>query len=197
MKLKDAIKESWLNDKAKTDKPMLTTEQKADILRKIAEYNKYSKAIYNENDLIKIANDLSEMAQNAETLALSETEDQFDRITVTRNMKELKNLSNQFAKSATEAQAQNQRISGLYEDMGTILNRYFDIQEIQEQLSMNEDVSNSEILKAVKKQGDQEADTMAKSLVAMGKKPEDMNKMGSQSNNVNVIKNKLKNRNRA
>ena len=196
MKLKDTIKESWLNDKAKSDRPVLNTEQKAGILRKIAEYNKYSKAIYNENDLIQIANDLSEMAENAEMLALSETEDQFDKITVTRNMKELKNLSSQFAKSATEAQGFNQRLTGLYEDMGTILNRYFDIQEIQEQLNMNEDVSNDDVLKAVKKQGDAEAGTMAKSLVALGATPEKMNKMGSKTNSVNVIKNKLKSKNR-
>lgn len=132
IKLKDVIKESWLNDKVKSDRPTLTTEQKAEILGKIAEYNRYSKAIYNENDLIQIANELSEMAENAELLTLSETEDQFDKITVTRNMKELKNLSGQFAKSATEAQAFKQRLTGLYEDMGAILNRYFDIQEISE-----------------------------------------------------------------
>ncbi len=142
MKLRDAIKESWLNDKVKTDKPSLTKEQKSEILGKIAEYNKYAKAIYNENDLIKIANELSEMAENAELLTISESEDQFDKITITRNMKELKNLSQQFAKSAMEAQAFKQRLTGLYEDMGVILNRYFNIKEIQEDIKDSDTTKN-------------------------------------------------------
>jgi len=128
MKLKSVVKESWLNDTE--DKPSLTKEQKGEILSKIAEYNKFGKAIYNENDLIEIAKELSELAESAETLTISETENQFDKITVTRNMKELKNLSGQFGKAAGEAQSFKQRLTGLYEDMGVILNRYFDITEI-------------------------------------------------------------------
>ena len=190
MKLKDAIKESWLNDKVRSDRPNLTKEQKAEILGKIAEYNRYSKAIYNENDLIQIANELSEMAENAELLTISETEDQFDKITVTRNMKELKNLSGQFAKSATEAQAFKQRLTGLYEDMGVILNRYFDIQEIAE------DLKNTDVVKAIEKQGDETNDALAKSMVASGITPSKMNSMGTKTNATNVIKNKLKNRSR-
>ena len=191
VKLKDAIKESWLNDKVRSDRPNLTKEQKADILGKIAEYNRYSKAIYNENDLIQIANELSEMAENAELLTISETEDQFDKITVTRNMKELKNLSGQFAKSATEAQAFKQRLTGLYEDMGVILNRYFDIQEL------SEDLKNTDVVKAIEKQGDETNDALAKSMVASGVTPAKMNSMGTKTNATNVIKNKLKNRSRS
>jgi hypothetical protein len=165
MKLKDAIKESWLNDKVRSDKPSLTKEQKSEILGKIAEYNRYSKAIYNENDLIQIANELSEMAENAELLTISETEDQFDKITVTRNMKELKNLSSQFAKSATEAQAFKQRLTGLYEDMGVILNRYFDIQEIAEQMDNDGEIAPKDakdIENAIKKSDKNTTSKLAK-----------------------------------
>jgi hypothetical protein len=191
IKLKDTIKESWLNSPGEDDRPSLTREQKADILGRIAEYNKYSKAIYNENDLIEIARDLSELAENAEILTIAETEDQFDKITVTRNMKELKNLSGQFSKAATEAQSFKQRLTGLYEDMGAILNRYFDIQELQE------DVSNADVIKAVDAQGEEDAEALAKTLVTLGTTPEKMNKMGSKTNDVNIMKNKLKNRNRS
>ena len=44
-------------------------------------------------------------------------------------MKELKGLTGQFKKTAVEANATNQRLSALYEDMGNILNRYYDIDE--------------------------------------------------------------------
>jgi hypothetical protein len=129
MKLKDVVKESWLTNDTTEETPAMTREDKSNILSMIAEYNKYAKAIYNEHDLIKIAKELSELAENAETLTISETEGGFDQITVKRNMKELKNLSGQFTKVAGEAQAFKQRMTGLYEDMGGIISRYFDITE--------------------------------------------------------------------
>ena len=42
-------------------------------------------------------------------------------------MKELKGYSQSFHKFANEAQILQQRIESLYEDMGTILNRYYEI----------------------------------------------------------------------
>ena len=44
-------------------------------------------------------------------------------------MKELTNLSNQFGKVASEANSLQERMSGLYEDMGHILGRYYEIGE--------------------------------------------------------------------
>ena len=50
----------------------------------------------------------------------------FDKVTVSRNMKELTNLSKQFEKVANEANFSTKRMSGLYEDMGNILGRYYE-----------------------------------------------------------------------
>ena len=58
---------------------------------------------------------------------LSETDDMFDKVTVSRNMKELTGLSKQFEKVASEANALPERMTGLYEDMGNILGRYYSI----------------------------------------------------------------------
>ena len=63
---------------------------------------------------------------------LQETEDWFDKVTVSRNMKELTNHSKAFSKIAEEASSVQQRLAGLYEDMGMILNRYYDIPEGEE-----------------------------------------------------------------
>ena len=60
---------------------------------------------------------------------LSETDDWFDAVSVKRNMKELKGMTAQFKKAALEANAVNERLNALYEDMGNILNRYYDIDE--------------------------------------------------------------------
>ena len=59
---------------------------------------------------------------------LQETEDWFDKVTVSRNMKELTNHLKQFSK-INENFISSTRLSGLYEDMGNILNRYYEIPE--------------------------------------------------------------------
>ena len=74
----------------------------------------------------------------AATHTVQETEDWFDKVTVTRNMKELTNHSKSFAKIAEEASSVQQRLAGLYEDMGVILNRYYDIPEGAEQVDKDE-----------------------------------------------------------
>jgi hypothetical protein len=47
-------------------------------------------------------------------------------------MKELSNLQKSFEKEAVEAKSQEQRLEALYEDMGHVLGRYFEIAEITE-----------------------------------------------------------------
>ena len=85
---------------------------------------------FNEHKNLKdVAETLSSIAAGATQHALSETDDMFDKVTVSRNMKELKGLSGQFSKVATEAHSLQERMSGLYEDMGNILGRYYEIGE--------------------------------------------------------------------
>ena len=55
------------------------------------------------------------------------TEEWFDKITVNRNMKELTGMSKQFSKIANEAKSLQERMGALYEDMGNILGRYYEI----------------------------------------------------------------------
>ena len=47
-------------------------------------------------------------------------------------MKELTGLSKSFSKVATESDQLQQRLTALYEDMGNILGRYYEIDELKE-----------------------------------------------------------------
>ena len=85
------------------------------------------------------AKQLAEMADNAQNHVLGETSDWFDGVSVKRNMKELKGLTGQFKKTAVEANAVNQRLSALYEDMGNILNRYYEIDEALDPVGKEDD----------------------------------------------------------
>ena len=98
------------------------------IQQSIREFSSFSKVLQKEENLKQIAEKLSVIANNAKSYTLQETEDWFDKVTVNRNMKELTNLSKSFGKIAQESQQLQQRLGGLYEDMGHVLGRYFEIE---------------------------------------------------------------------
>jgi hypothetical protein len=100
-----------------------------EFMSEVSNFNQFSKQIYREGNLRELAERLSKLAMTAKQHTIQETEDWFDKITVNRNMKELTGLSNQFKKVATEAQGLQERMGGLYEDMGHILGRYYEIHE--------------------------------------------------------------------
>ena len=100
-----------------------------EFMGEVGNFNSFGNEIYREGNLRQLAEKLSKLAETAKQHTLQETEDWFDKITVNRNMKELTGLSGQFKKVATEAQALQERMSGLYEDMGHILGRYYEINE--------------------------------------------------------------------
>jgi hypothetical protein len=120
--LSKIVKEKYGDvDEEKVDVKGLTTE--------ISSYNKLSDAIFGKSNITQIAEKLSWIANQAKSHTLQETEDWFDKITVNRNMKELTGLSGQFGKIANEAKSLQERMGALYEDMGNILGRYYEIGE--------------------------------------------------------------------
>ena len=100
-----------------------------DFQKAVSNFNSIGKSIHREDNLSNIANTLSELAENAKNYALEETDQWFDKITVNRNMRELTSLANSFKKVANESDVLQQRMSTLYEDMGNILGRYYEIND--------------------------------------------------------------------
>ena len=105
-----------------------------ELVNSIQNYGSLGEHIYGKGSLKEIAETLSSIAEGAAQHTLSETEDMFDKVTVSRNMKELTGLSKQFGKVAMEANSLQERMSGLYEDMGNILGRYYSIGEGNEEV---------------------------------------------------------------
>ena len=106
-------------------------------------YNKLGETLYQQQSLKETAKSLSQVAEMAASHTLQETEDWFDKVTVSRNMKELTNHSKAFSKISEEASSVQQRLAGLYEDMGMILNRYYDIPEGADQVDKDEEKKDS------------------------------------------------------
>ncbi len=139
MSLANLVKEKYGTPESE---PQISSEQ---ILSKIQEFGNLGKSIYQEGDLKQKAKTLSDIANAAKVHTLRETEDWFDKVTVNRNMKELTNLSNQFGKLSEEASSVQQRLSALYEDMGNVLGRYYDLNETHDYGHESDDAETPEI----------------------------------------------------
>lgn len=103
------------------------------FLEAIAQYNKFGKVLRRES-LKEIGERLAKIAEMAEVAVTNEASDWFDAHTLKRNMKEVKSYANDFLKLAQEADTLNQRMTALYDDMGRILERYFEIPDEDEEI---------------------------------------------------------------
>jgi len=99
------------------------------VIEGVSRYSSVGKVLYGENNLVKIAEELVNIAESAHSHIIGEQGDWFDKVTVNKNMKALKGQVKEFKIVANEANSVNQRLTSLYEDMGHILNRYYDINE--------------------------------------------------------------------
>jgi len=138
-------------------------EEKADVkglTTELAQYNQIGEAIFGKSNISKISEKLSWIASQAKSHTLQETDDWFDKITVNRNMKELTGLSKSFGKIAHEANSLQQRMGALYEDMGNILGRYYQVGEVVKEESGGKEEYEKFFRAALKKFGVSEPDEL-------------------------------------
>ena len=110
----------------------LPSELKKHFLEIISTYGQHRESMSRKSDIRQVAETLGGIADAAQEYTLREGGDWFDRVTIKRNMGELKKLQAAFEKESVEAKAQEQRLESLYEDMGHVLGRYFEIADITE-----------------------------------------------------------------
>ena len=122
-KLKNILSEVF-EDTPKVDKHK--------VVEGVRNYGIVGKSLYNNSNIMEVAEQLAGIAESAHHHILGENDDWFDKISVNKNMKTLKGSVMEFQKTAKEAHMLNQRLTGLYEDIGHVLNRYYEIDEIRE-----------------------------------------------------------------
>jgi hypothetical protein len=127
IRLKDLLKEE-------EELQQLPTELKKHFLEIISTYGQHREGMTRKSDIRQVAETLGGIADAAQEYTLREGGDWFDRVTIKRNMSELKKLQSAFEKESLEAKAQEQRLESLYEDMGHVLGRYFEIADVSEQV---------------------------------------------------------------
>ena len=121
IKLKDILSEAFDDVQPKINRQQVSENVK--------NFSHIGKSLYNNNSIVEIAKQLSDIAESAHSDVLSETDDWFDKVSVSNNMKSLKGSVVEFQKTAKESHALNQRLTSLYEDIGHVLNRYYEIDE--------------------------------------------------------------------
>tara|TARA_Y100000310_G_scaffold331380_1_gene404828 strand:- start:185 stop:703 length:519 start_codon:yes stop_codon:yes gene_type:complete len=120
MKLRDLLEEVF-EDQPKIDKHK--------VAESVSQYGVIGKKLYMETSILEIAEQLVDIVESAHSHVLSETDDWFDKVSINRNMKVLKNHVNEFKKTAKEYSTLNERLVDLHENIGSILNKYYDINE--------------------------------------------------------------------
>ena len=124
-KMKNLLSEAFENH-AKIDRHQ--------VVEGVKNFGIIGKSLYNNNNIMETAKQLADIAEAAHNHTLGEQDDWFDKISVNKNMKSLKGSVVEFQKAAKEATALNQRMTALYEDIGHVLNRYYDIDEALEEM---------------------------------------------------------------
>ena len=125
MKLKDLLYE---NNKDRLSRH-LTKEAKQDILKSVSAFNEFGSNIYRTQEIKEMVEAIIKMSEGATQLALQETDDWFDSVTVKRDMNEVASSVKLFEKTARELSSLQQRLESVYEDMGHKLGKYYEISE--------------------------------------------------------------------
>ena len=105
----------------------MSMEQKKAFLEAVYNFSEHADNIYRQHSLKETSSYLNELIEAANHLTLAETNDWFDNVTVSRHMKQLQEAFKIFEKTANEMDTLQQRLESAYEDIGSTLNKYYDV----------------------------------------------------------------------
>ena len=116
------------------ERPKMRTDEKKSFLEAVANYHRLGEMIYAKRGLKEVTKTVQTIVEKAEALTMQESEHWFDNVTVSRHMKQLKEAYKVFEKTSGEMSGLQQRLEAAYDDMGSILGRYYNVGN-----SLNED----------------------------------------------------------
>lgn len=109
------------------DEPTITTEDKAGLVNELREFSNLGNSIYGTTDMKALREKVAGIVDRASQVALSEAGDSFDKITINRHLKQLKEAHKIFEKTAQEMEQLRPRMESAYDDIGQILGKYFEV----------------------------------------------------------------------
>jgi len=125
------INENW--DSGEEKKKVISKEDRGQILETIKKLNFHGKDLKHECDYKGLSKTLKNISAANETLLGEQVDgDWFDGLTVKRNCVNLNKLVDEFEKTARECDVYQQRLLALWDEVGTILSRYYEIEDYSE-----------------------------------------------------------------
>ena len=124
--LKHALNEKYL---AEDEDVKMSKDDRNSFLEAVSNFHKLGEMVYSNGGLQEVTKTLQSVVEQAEKVTLSETEHWFDTVTTSRQMKQMNEAFKVFEKTSTEIGGLQQRLESAYDDMGTVLNRYYKIGE--------------------------------------------------------------------
>ena len=112
--------------------PKLTKEQKKRLIEMVGKLSEYAKCIQNEEAIAESAKAIEEISELAGTYACNEASDWFQTDTIKKDFKRAKNISSEYTKMAKECYSRMQQMTALYEDFSHIMERYYDVDAMNE-----------------------------------------------------------------
>ena len=108
----------------------LNGKQKKLIMDAVNKFNKFEQHIYRQKDVREIVEAVKTISEFAGRLALDETDDWFDGVTVKKDVKEISDSVKLFEKTAKEVGTLQHRLEAMYENIGGKLSRYYEIADV-------------------------------------------------------------------
>jgi hypothetical protein len=124
----EAVQDGSLPDNGFGEKPApMSSDKKKKLMELSAMYEQFGECLNNEEALMNAAKGLTELCELAETYAMNECGEWFQKQIVDKDMKELKRRVGEFQKVVQETYARMQQAGVAYQDIGHILGRYYDL----------------------------------------------------------------------
>lgn len=102
-----------------------TKEERDAFIESLKEFANFRNEIFRSGKLKEISQHIGQLVEVAEGVTLGETEGWFDSITVSRDVKRLRESYKIFEKTCDEITVLQQRLESAYEDIGNGLRRYY------------------------------------------------------------------------
>jgi DNA repair ATPase RecN len=111
----------------------LSKEEKKKLWELMRKFNEYGQSLRGDQALMETAKTLSEISAMAKKYAMSENNiDVLQKETVQRDFKQVDGITQNFQKLAKECVSKVMQLNALYEDLGHIYERYYEMENINE-----------------------------------------------------------------
>ena len=120
-----------LNESIGQNKRM-SEQEKKETLESVSRFNELGKNIYKTQEISELVENIKTMAENASRMAIEETADWFDAVSVKRDTKAISESIKVFEGTFREISTLQQRLESVFEEIGGKLGKYYEIKELVE-----------------------------------------------------------------